>query len=112
MAGHLTIETLDRTHVLTVFDRFVDREGAPCAVLVEVAPETKVAPLAEGVIHYVLRRLLASASADVRIVGEVACIGPKSPAYLRTATATGSLRLFGSLNEALSAPSAGYTLAA
>lgn len=116
LAGHLTIETLDRARTLSTFERFVAPDQAPCTVLIEIAPETKVAPLAEGVLHYVMRRLLASTSADVRIIGAM-CLGATGRTYLRTATLEGRLRQFDTLDEALHAPLApaanpGYRLAA
>ncbi len=107
LGGELTLEALDAARVLAAFDAFVPSLDAPCAVVVEVVPGTSVAPIAAGVGHYLLRRLLACTAADVRIVGEARLREIGGAAYLRDAVVAGCLRLFETLDDALFAPAPG-----
>lgn len=107
LGGELTIEAIDAARALAAFDAFVPPFAAPCAVVVEVAPGTCVTPLAAGVGHYLLRRLLACAAADVRIVGEAELREIGRAAYVRRAALAGCLRLFENLDDALFAPAPG-----
>ena len=104
LGGELTIEALDTARALAAFDAFMPPLTAPCAVVVEVEPGTCAAPIVAGVGHYLLRRLLACAAADVRIVGEARLREIGGAAYLREAVVAGCLRMFESLDDALFAP--------